>query len=70
MYLAAPGKERDLMFPIVKLQLEALEALLVHNNALTEEKKKQFQQFKESVDKLSLGQPFGGFKKGKKNHDA
>lgn len=70
LYLAAPGKERDLMFPIVKLQLEALEALLVHNNALTEEKKKQFQQFKESVDKLSLGQPFGGFKKGKKNPNA
>ncbi len=61
LYLAAPGKERDLMIPIIKLQLETLEELLQKNNILSHEKKIKFNQFKESLDELNVGKPFGGF---------
>ena len=61
LYLAAPGKERDLMIPIIKLQLETLEELLGKNNILSEEKKMKFNQFKDSLDSLQIGKPFGGF---------
>ena len=42
LYRAMPGKERDLMIPIMILQLETLEDLLRQNNALTDEKKGNF----------------------------
>ena len=42
LYRAMPGKERDLMVPIMILQLETLEDLLRQNNALTDEKKSNF----------------------------
>ena len=42
LYRAMPGKERDLMLPILILQLETLEDLLRQNNALTDEKKCNF----------------------------
>ena len=66
LYLAAPGKERDLMIPVIKLQLETLEELLKQNNLLTDEKKIQFKQHKEALDKLHQGKPFGGFSKREK----
>jgi hypothetical protein len=59
LYKAAPGKERDLYAPILKLQLETLEDLLRQNNALTDEKKKQFQNFKGELEKLVQGIPIG-----------
>jgi hypothetical protein len=59
LYRAAPGKERDLMVPIFILQLETLEDLLRHNNALTDEKKRQFESFKADLVKLSQGRPIG-----------
>src|SRR5215204_4407020 len=59
IYRAAPGKERDLMVPIYILQLEALENLLRQNNALTDEKKMQFQNFKDELLKLAQGRPMG-----------
>jgi len=59
LYRAAPGKERDLMVPIYILQLETLEDLLRQNNALTEEKKKQFQKYKIDLLKLAEGRPIG-----------
>ncbi|MEW5840451.1 hypothetical protein [Nitrososphaera sp.] len=59
LYKAAPGKERDLMIPIAVLQLDTLEELLRSNNALTEEKKAQFQSFRESLVKLMQGQAVG-----------
>ena len=59
LYRAAPGKERDLMVPIYILQLETLEDLLRHNNALTDEKKRQFERFKADLVKLSQGKPIG-----------
>src|SRR5215218_5501723 len=58
-YRAAPGKEKDLMVPIYILQLETLENLLRKNNALTEEKKKQFQKNKIDLLKLAEGRPIG-----------
>ncbi|MGI9011854.1 MAG: hypothetical protein ACR2F1_11800, partial [Nitrososphaeraceae archaeon] len=61
-YKSAPGKERDLMVPIYILQLETLEDLLRQNNALTDEKKRQFQTFKEELTKLAEGKPIGKFK--------
>ena len=54
MYKAIPGKERDLMIPVAIFQLEALQDLLVSQNALTEEKKKQFEIFIEGL-KLKEG---------------
>jgi hypothetical protein len=59
LYKAAPGKERDLMIPITILQLETLEDLLGQNNALTYEKKRQFQNFKNELLKLAQGRPIG-----------
>ena len=59
LYRAAPGKERDLMVPIYILQLDDLEDLLRQNNALTEDKKRQFQKFKIDLLKLAEGRPIG-----------
>jgi hypothetical protein len=59
LYRAAPGKERDLMVPIIILQMETLEDLLRQNNGLTDEKKRQFQKFKEQLVKLAEGRPIG-----------
>ena len=59
LYRAAPGKERDLMVPIYILQLDALEDLLRQNNALTDDKKRQFERFKADLVKLSQGKPIG-----------
>jgi hypothetical protein len=59
LYRAAPGKERDLMVPIYILQLETLEDLLRQNNALTDDKKRQFEKFKIDLLKLAEGRPIG-----------
>ena len=56
LYKAAPGKERDLIIPMGILQLDALEELLRSNNALTEEKKKQFETYRQGLMKLKDGQ--------------
>jgi hypothetical protein len=56
LYKAAPGKERDLMIPMGILQLDALEELLRSNNALTEEKKKQFETYRQGLMRLKDGQ--------------
>ena len=66
LYLAAPGKERDLMIPLYLLQLEAIEELLKKNNALTIEKKNQFQKLKEGLETLTNGQAIGSFNSDKK----
>jgi len=62
LYRAAPGKERDLLYPILILQLEGLEELLRNNNALTDEKKRQFESFKADLVKLAEGHPIGKLK--------
>jgi hypothetical protein len=59
LYRAAPGKERDLMVPILILQMESIEDLLRQNNALTDEKKRQFENFKVELVKLAQGRPIG-----------
>ena len=56
LYKAAPGKERDLAIPMGILQLDVLEELLRSNNALTEEKKKQFETYRQGLMKLKDGQ--------------
>lgn len=55
LYKAIPGKERDLMIPVYILELEILEELLASHNALTEEKKKQLEIFRQSLRKLKEG---------------
>ena len=55
LYKAIPGKEKDLMIPVAIFQLEALQDLLVSQNALTEEKKKQFEIFRKGLIKLRDG---------------
>jgi hypothetical protein len=59
LYKAAPGKEKDLMIPMGILQLDALEELLRSNNALTEEKKKKFETYRQGLLTLMEGQTFG-----------
>jgi hypothetical protein len=59
LYRAMPGKERDLMIPIMILQMETLEDLLRQNTALTDQKKRQFQNFKDELLKLAEGRPIG-----------
>jgi hypothetical protein len=55
MYKAIPGKERDLMIPVAILHLQVLQDLLVSQNALTQEKKKQFDILTEGLIKLKEG---------------
>ena len=55
MYKAIPGKERDLMIPVAILHLQVLQDLLLSQNALTEEKKKQFEIFRQGLIKLKEG---------------
>jgi hypothetical protein len=59
LYMAAPGKEKDLMIPIVILQLERLDQILLSNKALTEDKKKQFEVFRHSLSSLMKGHSVG-----------
>ena len=61
LYKSAPGKERNLMIPFTILHLEAIEAILISNNSMTEEKKKQIESFRQDLIRLSKGQPIGGF---------
>jgi hypothetical protein len=55
LYMAAPGKERDLMIPILILQMDIFEEILKEKNSLTEEKKKQFEMFRKDLTKLKQG---------------
>jgi hypothetical protein len=50
-----PGKEKDLIIPLYILQLDALEQLLSSNNGLTDERKKQFDKYREGLIKLKSG---------------
>ena len=59
LYKAAPGKEKDVMMPVVLLQLDALEELLRSNNALSDDKKKQFDAYRQSLVKLVEGHSLG-----------
>jgi hypothetical protein len=59
LYKAAPGKEKDVMMPVVLLQLDALEELLRSNNALSDDKKKQFEAYKQNLVKLVEGHSLG-----------
>jgi hypothetical protein len=59
LYKAAPGKEKDLMIPVVLLQLDALEELLRSNNALSNDKKKEFEGYRQSLIKLMEGHSVG-----------
>jgi hypothetical protein len=59
LYKAAPGKERNVMIPVVLLQLDALEELLRSNNALSDDKKKQFEAYKQNLVKLVEGHSLG-----------
>lgn len=49
---------RDLMIPVIILQLETLEAILTANNLLTDEKKNQFEKFRKDLTSLSEGKTF------------
>ncbi len=55
LYMAAPGKEKDLMIPILILQMDTFEEILRANNTLTEEKKKQLEAFRKDLIKLKQG---------------
>ncbi len=55
LYKAIPGKERDLMIPLTIFQLGVLEELLAYHTGLTEEKKKQFETYRQSLRKLKEG---------------
>jgi hypothetical protein len=59
LYKAAPGKEKDLMLPITLLNLNTLEELLRTNGSLTEEKKREFNSYRQSLMRLMEGQTIG-----------
>lgn len=61
LYRSAPGKERDLIIPMGILQLDSLQELLRVNNLLTDEKKKQFEGYKQSLTTLRNGHALGMF---------
>ena len=63
LYMAAPGKEKDLMIPVTIMQLEAIEAILKSSNIMTEEKKKQIDDYRQELTKLSEGLPMSLLKK-------
>jgi hypothetical protein len=56
LYRATPGKERDLMIPMSVFHLEILEEILRTQNALTEDKKKQFEFYRQELTRLINGQ--------------
>ena len=58
LYKAMPGKEKDLMIPFYILQLDTLEQLLACNNGLTDERKKQFNIYREGLIRLKDGHTF------------
>ena len=58
LYRATPGKERDLMIPMSVFHLEVLEEILRTQNALSEEKQKQFEYYKQELNRLIKGQDF------------
>jgi hypothetical protein len=58
LYLAAPGKERDLFLPIAILQLETLEELLRNSDTLTQERRERFEKYKEGLLRLVQGRPY------------
>jgi hypothetical protein len=59
LYKASPGKEKDLMLPITLLNLNTLEELLRTNGSLTEEKKREFNSYRQSLMRLMEGQTIG-----------
>ena len=59
LYRAAPGKERELMIPVIILQLDTLQDILMANNLLTEERKRQFEKLKTNLTNLRDGKSFG-----------
>jgi hypothetical protein len=66
LYKAAPGKEKDLMIPIAILQLETLETILRTNGALTEDKRKQFDLYRQELLNLGQGKTLGYLQTGRK----
>lgn len=58
LYRATPGKERDLMIPMSVFHLEVLEEILRTQNALSEEKRKLFEYYKQELNRLIRGQEF------------
>lgn len=56
LYRATPGKERDLMIPMSVFHLEILEEILRSQHALTDEKRKQFEFYREQLNRLINGQ--------------
>lgn len=56
LYRATPGKERDLMIPMSVFHLEILEEILRSQHALTDEKRKQFEFYREQLSRLVKGQ--------------
>jgi hypothetical protein len=54
LYRSPPGKERDLYVHMNILELETLEELLRHNNALTDEKK-TIRKFQSRSCKINSG---------------
>ena len=58
LYLAAPGKERELFLPIAILQLQTLEELLQSSNMLSEEKRQLFEKYKNGLAGLIQGVPY------------
>jgi hypothetical protein len=51
------------MIPVTIMQLEAIEAILKSNNIMTEEKKKQIDDYRQELTKLSEGLPMSLLKK-------
>jgi hypothetical protein len=51
------------MIPVTIMQLEAIEAILKSNNIMTEEKKKQIDDYRQELTKLSEGLPMSHLKK-------
>ena len=56
LYRATPGKERDLMIPMSVFHLEILEEILRSQHALTDEKRKRFEFYREQLNRLINGQ--------------
>lgn len=56
LYRATPGKEMDLMIPMSVFHLEILKEILRTQQALTDEKRKQFEFYSEQLNRLINGQ--------------
>ncbi len=59
VYRVVPGKEQEVLFPLLMLTAKGLAKVLDQQNIMTPEERKQFEEVLAKTDSLLMGQPIG-----------